>query len=72
MASAWTQWKWKAEMAVSTEDIVAEMDLQQPRIRDVFLEIVRRIVDVATLAKIEALIVARRIAEIPAMLRIGP
>jgi len=59
-------------MAISPQDIVAEMDLQQPRIRDVFLEIVRRIVDVATLAKIEALIVARRITEIPAMLRIGP
>jgi len=48
-------------MAASPQDIVSEMDLQQPRIRDVFLEIVRRIVDVATVAKIEALIVARRI-----------
>lgn len=59
-------------MAVSTEDIVAEMDLQQPRIRDVFLQLIRRIVDVATVAKIEALIVARRIQEIPALLRLGP
>lgn len=59
-------------MAASPQDIVSELDLQQPRIRDVFLEIVRRIVDVATLAKIEALIVARRITEIPALLRIGP
>jgi len=59
-------------VAVNPQDIVAELDLQQPRIRDVFFEIVRRLVDIATIAKIEALIVARRIADIPAMLRIGP
>lgn len=58
-------------MAASAEDILREMDAQDPKIKVAFLDYVRRAIASMRMAMIEALIAEGRIDTIPSMLRIG-
>jgi hypothetical protein len=59
-------------MSVTSADILAELDNQPPRIRDIFLKIIRDIVGVARAAQIESLLARGRAAEIPNVLKLQP
>jgi hypothetical protein len=58
-------------MAVTTDDILREIDAQDPKIKAAFFEYVRRVISSMRVAALEAAIAEGRIDTIPALFRIG-